>query len=196
MDSNIPKILSKVWESMGTFEKYSCCKYKKYGFPKCSSLCTPGNPYLWLKNMYGDIYEQMILINLKISETSCLYRFWKDRHRKMMKVRLIKSCESWIWDHYLSKTWNGNDVIWPRYILKTCEDPITFQHSDSHTCALAAAPRRGPGPGPKFSKRAKSAEKFASKGVGLTKSPICKSRACDKSGMSNIRKPYNPRLVV
>ena len=69
-----------------------------------------------------------------------------------------KSSTSWIWDQYLSKTWNGHLVIWNQYLLQTLKDcdPLKLrnfetkkprsqatkeprnqeplQHTDSHPC--------------------------------------------------------------
>ena len=52
----------------------------------------------------GNLKKTIVVINLKTLGHIKLYQLWERRAPKMMKIRLIKSRKSWIWDQYLSKT--------------------------------------------------------------------------------------------
>ena len=64
----------------------------------------------------------IIIININMLELQHFDSFRKDGRRKMLKIRLITSWKSWIWDQYLSKTWSGILVIWNQYLSKTLRD--------------------------------------------------------------------------
>ena len=53
-----------------------------------------------IKKIPKDLSKTCFLHILKILETENVDNFRKDGRRKMMKIRLIKSWESWIWDQY------------------------------------------------------------------------------------------------
>ena len=63
----------------------------------------------------------------------------------MMKIRLMKSRKTWIWDKYQSKTRKGNLVSLRISFRFNLGNPGTPQHSDSHPCTVSAALRNGPG---------------------------------------------------
>ena len=62
----------------------------------------------------GDIFKTYYFY---ISGLPTFCQFLK-RHRKMMKIRLIKTPKSWIWNRYLSKSMNGILLIWYKYPLQ------------------------------------------------------------------------------
>ena len=60
--------------------------------------------------------KQNILTKIKISEAPHFIDFGKDGRRQMMKIRLIQSWRSWIWDQHLSKhmNWSFCNFLKPR----------------------------------------------------------------------------------
>ena len=59
------------------------------------------------KNIRKSVGASLIYFHVYISG--------KDGHPEMMKIRLIKSLKSWIWDQHLSKDMKGFFLIWYQY---------------------------------------------------------------------------------
>ena len=82
-----------------------------------------------IRTMGTDLKNSMF-INLKMSETQLFINFVKDGHRKMMKIHLMKSWESWTWDQYLSTDmkWKNGNGRWARkrHVFHICRhfDPF------------------------------------------------------------------------
>ena len=63
-----------------------------------------------------NIFNLIILRNLKMLKIKNVDNFQKDGHRTIMKTRLIKSRKSWIWDQYLPENmrWTFGNFLKPR----------------------------------------------------------------------------------
>ena len=89
--------------------------------PKCSPNLDPWTPYVSLK--YFKKYKKIMGTSLKhiiFTYMDCrkFVNFGKDGHRKMMKIRVIKSSKSWIRDQYLLKNMSGFLWIWYQYLYQ------------------------------------------------------------------------------
>ena len=90
----------------------------------------------------GTFCKQLMFVNVNVLKIQHFDIFWKAGHRKVPLTRLIKSWKSWIWHQYLSKNMKWKFCNMDQISFKNMEDPNTTQHTDSHPCTLAAAPRK------------------------------------------------------
>ena len=86
-------------------------------------------------------FKDMIFVNLNISEIHIFDNFRKDGHRKMMKIRLIKSWNSWIRHQYLSNMKWKFDNSYICFSFSSKGIPSTPQHTDSHPCTRPGSSR-------------------------------------------------------